>query len=70
VNVTTNSFSSNQAGLNIGLGFTHRLGGVYGDGKTKLFGEARYVYIHTPPITQPNGLGTTELIPVTFGVRW
>jgi hypothetical protein len=36
----------------------------------KLFGEARYVYIHTPLITENNGLGTTELIPVTFGVRW
>jgi len=70
VNVTTNGFSSNQGGLNIGLGFTHRLGGVNGDGQMKLFGEARYVYIHTPLITENNGLGTTELIPVTFGVRW
>lgn len=70
VNVTTNGFSSNQGGLNIGLGFTHRLGGVYGDGQMKLFGEARYVYMHTPLITETNGLGTTELIPVTFGVRW
>jgi hypothetical protein len=70
VNVTTNGFSSNQGGLNLGLGFTHRLGGVYGDGQMKLFGEVRYVYIHTPLITETNGLGTTELIPVTFGVRW
>jgi hypothetical protein len=70
VNVTTNSFSSNQGGINIGLGFTHRLRGVYGDGQMKLFGEARYVYIRTPPITETNGLGRTELIPVTFGVRW
>ncbi|MGA2166669.1 MAG: hypothetical protein ABSG62_00565 [Terracidiphilus sp.] len=70
VNVTTDSFSSDQAGLNLGVGFTHRLGGVYGDGKMKLFGEARYVYIHTPAITQTDGLGTTELIPVTFGVRF
>jgi len=70
VNVTTNSFSSNQGGFNLGLGFTHRLGGVYGDGKMKLFGEARYVYIHTPAITETNGLGTTGLIPVTFGLRW
>ena len=70
VSVTTNGFSSNQSGLNIGLGFTHRLGGINGDGQMKLFGEARYVYIHTPLITENNGLGTTELIPVTFGVRW
>jgi len=70
VTVTADSFTSNQGGVNIGLGLSRRLGGVYGDGKTKLFGEARYVYIHTPAITATNGLGTTELIPVTFGVRW
>ena len=70
VNVTENSFSSNQFGANLGLGVSHRLGGVYGDGKMKIFGEARYVYIHTPPITETNGLGTTELIPVTVGLRW
>jgi len=67
---TTNSFSSNQAGVNLGFGLTHRLGGINGDGTAKLFAEARYVYIHTPPITDPNGLGPTELIPVTLGVRW
>jgi hypothetical protein len=54
----------------LGLGYTRRLGGVYGDGKMKLFAEARYLYIHTPPITETNGLGRTELIPVTLGVRW
>jgi hypothetical protein len=70
VNVVANSFSSNQGGVNLGLGFSHRLGGVNGDGTMKLFGEARYVYIHTPAITTSNGLGTTELIPVTFGVRF
>jgi hypothetical protein len=70
VTVTANSFSSNQAGGNIGLGFTHRLGGVYGDGTMKLFAEARYVFINTPPITASNGLGTTELIPVTLGIRF
>ncbi len=70
VTVTANSFSSNQLGANIGLGYSHRLGGVYGDGTMKLFAEARYVYIHTPPITATDGLGTTELIPVTFGIRW
>jgi hypothetical protein len=70
VDVIANSFTSNQGGFNLGLGFSHRLGGVYGDGKIKLFGEARYTYIHTPPITEANGLGTTELIPVTLGLRW
>lgn len=67
---TTNSFSSNQWGSNFGIGFTHRLGGAYGDGTMKLFAEARWVYIHTPPITQDNGVGTTELVPVTLGLRW
>lgn len=70
VTVTANSITSNQAGVNLGLGFSHRLGGVNGDGQMKLFAEARYVYIHTPLITETNGLGTTELIPVTFGVRF
>jgi hypothetical protein len=70
VTFTANSFSSNQFGVNFGIGFTHRVGGAYATGNMKLFGEARYVYLHTPPITQPNGLGTTELIPVTFGLRW
>ena len=68
--VTANSFSSNQLGGNIGLGYSQRLGGVYGDGTMKLYAEARYVYIKTPPITETDGLGTTELIPVTIGVRW
>jgi len=70
ISINTNSFSSNQAGGNLGLGVTRRVGGVYGDGQMKLFAEARYLFIDTPPITQTNGLGKTELIPVTFGVRW
>lgn len=70
VYVTANSFSSNQGGLNFGFGLTHRLGGVYGEGTMKLFAEARYTWIATPPLGQADGLGRTEIIPVTFGVRW
>jgi hypothetical protein len=70
VTVTANSFSSNQGGVNFGVGYTHRLGGIYGDGTAKLFAEVRYLWIDTPPITEDNGLGRTELIPVTFGIRW
>ena len=71
VTVTANSFSSNQWGGNIGLGLYHRLGSMYGgDSHTQLFAEARYTFIHTPPITQTNGLGTTGLIPVTLGLRF
>jgi hypothetical protein len=74
VEVTVGSFTSNQWGGNAGVGIYHRLGGeLYGPdsaGQTELFAEARYTFIHTPPISQANGLGTTELIPVTVGVRF
>jgi hypothetical protein len=68
--ITANSFSSNQFGGNFGFGLSHRLGGVYGDAQMKLFAEARYLFINTPSIKETNGLGKTDLIPVTFGVRW
>jgi hypothetical protein len=70
-------FSSNQGGWNIGGGFTHRMGGVYGDGRMKLFAEVRYLDVLTPAVTtEPNGLGQTsvaadtKLIPVTLGLRF
>jgi hypothetical protein len=43
---------------------------AYGDGNLKVFGESRYLYINTPRVGEINGLGRTELIPVTVGVRW
>jgi hypothetical protein len=70
-------FSSNQGGFNIGGGYQHRMGGMYGDSKMKLFAEVRYVDAFTPAVTtQPNGLGTTsvakdtKVIPISVGVRW
>ena len=72
-NVTVSSFTSNQWGGNAGFGLYHKLGGgMYGGdtGHTEIFAEARYTFLHTPPPTQANGLGTTELIPVTLGVRF
>jgi hypothetical protein len=73
-NVTVASFTSNQWGGNAGFGLYHRLGGnMYGndsDRHSELFAESRYTFIHTPPATQDNGLGTTELIPVTIGIRF
>jgi hypothetical protein len=69
-NVTVASFTSSQWGGNLGAGLYHRVGGLYGDSHTQLFAEARYTFIHTPPPSQANGLGTTEVIPVTFGVRF
>ena len=70
-NVTVSSFSSNQWGANGGAGLYHRFGNMYGDtSHTEFFAEARYLYIHTPPATQSNGLGITELIPFTIGFRF
>jgi hypothetical protein len=69
-NAVVGHFSSNQGGANVGLGFTHRLGGTYGDGNAKLYAEARYLFVNTPGINESDGLGTTELIPITLGVRW
>jgi hypothetical protein len=66
-NVVVSHFSSNQGGANFGIGFTHKLGG---DEHLKAFAEARYLWIDTPAIGEQDGLGKTELIPVTFGVRW
>jgi Outer membrane protein beta-barrel domain len=67
-NVVVSHFSSNQGGANLGVGFTHRLGGA--DESLKAFAEVRYLWIDTPRIGEENGLGTTGLVPVTFGVRW
>lgn len=76
-NTVVGHFSSNQGGMNVGAGFSHKLGGVDGDGQTKLFAEARYLWIDTPQVnSQPNGLGATriaagtELIPISLGIRF
>jgi hypothetical protein len=76
-NVVVGHYSSNQGGWNVGAGIAHRFAGWNGDGKMKIFAEARYLDVLTPSITtQANGLGTTavdadtKIIPVTFGLRW
>ncbi len=76
-NQVVGHFSSNQGGFNIGGGFQHRLGGMYGEGKAKLFAEVRFLDVLSPALTtSANGLGTTsvgsdtKVIPVTLGVRW
>ena len=76
-NVVVGHFSSNQGGWSIGGGLSHRFAGWNGDGKMRVFAEARYLDVLSPAITtQPNGLGTTavgadtKIIPVTFGVRF
>ncbi len=74
---TVGHFSSNQGGFNIGGGYQHRVGGMYGPGQMALFVEARYLDVLSPAVTtEPNGLGTTsvgagtKLIPITLGLRW
>jgi len=74
---TVGHFSSNQGGWNIGGGYQHRFGGMYGMSRTRVFAEVRYLDVLSPAVTtSANGLGTTtvgagtKLIPVTFGVRW
>ena len=76
-NAVVGHFSSNQGGWNIGGGYQHRLGGMYGDSRMKLFAEARYLKVLTPAESRsPSGLGIatisedTTIIPVTLGVRW
>lgn len=66
-NYVVGHFSSNQGGESFGLGITHKM---RWETDTRVFFEARYMFLNTPPITATNGLGTTELLPVTIGVRW
>jgi hypothetical protein len=71
-------FSSNQAGWNVGAGFSHRFGGMYNDGRMSIFAEARYLDVLTPGVygQSANGLNPTtlgpgtKLVPVTFGLRF
>jgi len=76
-NQVVGHFSSNQGGWSIGGGYQYHMGGMYGDGRMKLFAEVRYLDVMTPASAiSPNGLGVaavgagTKLIPVTFGLRW
>jgi hypothetical protein len=77
-NIVVGHFSSNQGGWSIGAGLEHRFAGWNGDGKTKIFAEARYLHVLTPAVNgiKPNGLGVTtvaadtKIIPVTIGFRW
>jgi hypothetical protein len=56
--VVVSHYSSNQGGLNIGTGFTF---GHFDH--ARLFTEARYEWLNTPG-------RSTQIIPVTFGLRW
>lgn len=68
-NQTVGHFSSNQGGLNIGLGGYWKAFGP--DSNAKLYAEARYVWVDSPrPTATQQGEGTEGLIPVTFGIRF
>jgi hypothetical protein len=62
--------SSNQGGLNIGVGGYWKAFGE--DSNMKLYAEARYVWVDSPVASpqDPYGSGTSGTIPVTFGVRF
>lgn len=78
VNQVVGHFSSNQGGWNIGGGYYHRFGGIYGTSKMKFFAEARYLDVLTPAVIGHDQNGNTvtsvpadtKLIPVTFGFSW
>lgn len=76
---TVGHFSSNQGGFNVGGGYQHRFGGLYGDtSTTTFFAEVRYLDVLSPAIVgkSANGLppvtieADTKVIPITFGIRW
>lgn len=76
-NVTVGEFSTNQGGWSIGGGLEHRFAGWNGDGKTRVFAEARYLDVLSPAVVAaPNGLSVTtvgadtKIIPVTVGLRF
>lgn len=67
--VVVSSFSSNQAGLNGGLGFYWKAFGP--DSNAKLYIESRYIWVDSPrPTATQNGEGTEGLIPLTVGLRF
>lgn len=62
--------SSNQYGLNFGVGFYWKAFGE--DSSAKLYAETRYVWVNSPVSSNsdPWGGGTEGLVPVTFGIRF
>ena len=77
-NQTVGHISSNQGGWNIGGGYQHRFGGMYGMSRTRVFAEVRYLDVLSPAIKSKsaNGLAPvsisadTKLLPITLGIRW
>lgn len=66
---TVAHFSSNQLGINVGIGAYWKAFGE--DSNAKFFAEARYTWVDSPSASKTqNGEGTEGLIPVTFGIRF
>ena len=59
VNIVTGTTASNAFGENIGGGLTYRLG----EGRIKLYAEARYHHASYNRVS-------TNILPLTFGIRW
>ena len=59
VDIITGSRSQDGFGGNIGAGFTYRLG----ESHAKLYAEMRYHYVSYDKVA-------TQILPLTFGVRW
>lgn len=71
VPVTVAHSSSNQGGVNFGIGAYWKAFGQ--DSNAKLFSEVRYTWVDSPTYdgTSNNfASGTSSLLPVTFGVRF
>jgi hypothetical protein len=62
--------SSNQGGLNFGVGAYWKAFGE--DSNAKLFTEVRYVWVDSPVASNssPFASGTSSLLPITFGIRF
>jgi hypothetical protein len=62
--------SSNQGGLNFGVGAYWKAFGE--DSNAKLFSEVRYTWVDSPTSSNssPFASGTSSLLPVTFGIRF
>lgn len=76
---TVGKLSSNQGGFNIGAGYQHRFGGMYGESKTRFFAEVRYLDVQSPAVVgkAPSGglapvsiAAGTKLLPIMLGIRW
>ena len=79
VPTTVGKLSSNQGGFQIGGGYQHRFGGMYGLSRTRFFAGVSYVDVLSPALrgrTPSGGLSPvtigadTKVLPIQIGIRW